>query len=341
MKNLVAVCDRQIEYAHRLMEYMNRKNSFFMKAAAFSEEDSIVEYGFQNKIDFLLISENILNEKTAAVKAKKKLVLSESRYPEHLSDIKNIYKYQPAGNIVREVMSSYEAENAVLRNDNRWRDRKKIIGIYTPAGGTRKTTFSLALGQILARQMPALYINMESFSGLQDILGLSCRSGLGDLLYYAKQPGADPAAKLPLMTVTVQNLDIVPPVQSPEDLRDISSLEWTEIFSGILSKSAYEVLLLEFGNEIRDIADIIEYCSVLYVPVREDPPAKAKIEEFEGYIKDKITDTGKIKKIRIPFNTVSALGKDFCENLIWSELGDYTRQLIQKERKIEEQGRYA
>jgi cellulose biosynthesis protein BcsQ len=341
MKNIIAVCDRDIEYAHRLMEYMNHKNSVFMKAAAFSEESSIVEYGSRNKISLLLISEDMLNEKTSSINAKKKVVLMESRGSSEFSETQNIYKYQSAENIVREVMSSYEAENMILKSEAVWRGKKRIICVYSPVGGARKTTFALALGQILARQVPVLYINLESFSGLREILGLSCQGDLGDLLYYAAQKETDPVAKLPFLTETVQELDVIPPVQSPDDLREISSSKLMELFSEILSRTAYETLIIEPGNEIQDIADIFEYCSEVYIPVREDPLARAKLENFEEYIEEKVSDIKKIHKIKLPFNMVSALGKEFSENLIWSELGDFVRGLIQKGSDIEQYRNFA
>ena len=335
MKNIIAVCDREVEYARKLMDYMNHKNSFFLKAAAFSKEDSIVEYGEEHDIDYLLISENMLNEKTKSVRAKKKIVLMENNKTEGAYSYKNIYKYQSAESIVREVMSSYEAENAALNDEKKWRGKKRIIGVYTPVGGTRKTSFALAAGQILARHTPVLYMNLEGFSGLEEILGCSGCGDLGDLLYYSKHSDTEPAAKLPVLTVTVQNVDIIPPAACPEDLHDISSAEWTGIFSSILTKTSYETLILDIGNEIRDIADILNYCTVVYMPVREDPMADAKIEDFELYMKTRNVDPEKIKKVKLPFNSVSVLGKEYCENLIWSELGDFTRSLIQKENVIE------
>ena len=334
MKNIIAVCDREVEYAHRLMDYMNHKNSFFMKAAAFSEEDSVIRYGEANEIDYLLISENMISEKTKTVKAKKKIMLMEEKRPEEYCGQNRVYKYQSAENIVREVMSSYEAENTAANDEEKWRGKKRIIGIYTPAGGTRKTSFALAMGQIIARHMPVLYMNLEGFSGLEEILGCSGAGNLGDLLYYAKHTGADPTAKLSMMTVTVQNLDIIPPVMCPEDLRDIGLSGWQGIFSSVLTKSVYEVLIIDIGNEVRDIAELLRYCTVVYMPVREDPLSEAKISDFEEYMKSRSVDLEKIKKVKIPFNSVSVLGKEYCENLIWSELGDYTRGLMQKEKII-------
>ena len=40
-----------------------------------------------------------------------------------------------------------------------------IIGVFSPLGRCLKTSFALALGQILAKERAVLYLNLESYSG--------------------------------------------------------------------------------------------------------------------------------------------------------------------------------
>lgn len=332
MQNIIAVCDHETEYAHKLMEFMNGKKAFMMKAAAFTDEERMREYSNSNKVDIMLLSENMVNETTISLRAGKKVMLKESKNKNAHPEIGNVYKYQSAEKILREVMSLYDAENLFLNEDTKWRERKQIIGIYTPAGGTRKTSFALTLGQILAKQSSVLYMNLEGFSGLETMLGMSFEHDLGELLYYAGHTGSNPVLKLPSLTVTLQNMDIIPPVQSPDDLKSIKTSKWIELFSGIMTGTDYDVLVLDLGNEINDLGYILDFCTSVYMPVREDPPAKAKIKDFYDYIKAAGVDTGKIKTLKLPFNTASKAGRDYYENLAWSELGDYTRQLLSKAR---------
>lgn len=328
MENLVAVCDKQAEYAHRLMEYMNRKNSFSLKAAAFSNEDSILEYARKNRVDLLLISENMLNDKTCFLKADKKLVLRETVGFEEYPDLRKIDKFQSAEKIVKEVMSMYEAEMSVARTARALRKNKKIIGVYAPQGSVRKNSFAFAIGQILSRTSSTLYINLESFAGLSEILGYSCKSDIGELLYYANQPGCDYVSKLPLVSVTIQNLDIIPSARSPEDITGVESSKWVEILSNIMARSSYESLVIDFGNEVGCVSDILEICTSVYVPISDEPLDCARLNDFERYMSARGVDTSKIQRVHLPYNKVKALGKEYYENLIWSELGDYVRGLI-------------
>lgn len=44
----------------------------------------------------------------------------------------------------------------------------------------------------------------------------------------------------------------------------------------------------------------------------------------------------KMRKIHVPFHTANRTGKAYFEELVWSELGDYVRQILRDGRRGEE-----
>ena len=44
----------------------------------------------------------------------------------------------------------------------------------------------------------------------------------------------------------------------------------------------------------------------------------------------------KMLKIHVPFHTANRTGKAYFEELVWSELGDYVRQILRDGRRGEE-----
>ena len=69
----------------------------------------------------------------------------------------------------------------------------EIIGIFSPLGRCLKTSFALTLGQILAKERAVLYLNMEEYSGFEELMG----KGFATMVEFhkrvleAKQAGAD------------------------------------------------------------------------------------------------------------------------------------------------------
>ncbi len=336
MRSVLAIADEEEEYAHRLMEYLSGKNAFLFQAMAFSREDSLCDYADANPIAILLLSENMISERTMKIKAEKRIIVREKRENGHVGE-PSVYKYQAADSLLKEVMSLYDAENAVLGETALWRGRRRIIGIYSPMGGTNKTAFALALAQLYARERAVLYINLEGFSGLSRMIGEEFTAGLSDFLYYVRQKNADPLGKLSLLTVSRQNLDILPPADSPEDLRSISAGKWIELFGKIMSASSYEVMILDLGCEIDDIALIAGYCSSFYVPVRDDPVSAVQAEEFAAYLKAHGSPELAPRFLHLPRPTAETPGSTYFENLVWGELGEYARGLINEEEQLGQQ----
>lgn len=332
MRSVLAIADSEEEYAHRLMEYLSGKNAFVFQAMAFSEEESLCEYAKTSPVEILLLSENMISERTMKIKAENRIIIREKREDTRTNEA-SVYKYQRADSLLREVMSFYDAENEVLGESAKWRGSRQVIGIYSPVGGTQKTAFALTLAQLYAKERPVLYMNLEGFSGLSKILGEEFSAGLSDLLYYARQKNADPMGKLSVLTVSRQNLDILPPADSPEDIRSITSGKWVELFGKILNSCSYETLILDLGSEIDDIALIAGFCTSFYVPARSDPLSAAKLQEFKDYLDARGAKEIRMRFLNLPFHSAAQLGSEYFDNLIWSELGDFTRGLIKEERE--------
>ena len=171
------------------------------------------------------------------------------------------------------------------------------------------------------------------------MLGIKFESGLSDLLYYSKQKNINIGARLSETTISLQNLDILPPAEFPEDIKDIKPVFWSELFSDILNETKYDHLIIDIGAEVSDICSVISFCDRVFVPLRKDKLAEAKNKDFREYIKNANVPLEKLKEIILPFNTAYDLGRGYYENLIWSELGDYTRNLIKEEMKCGLQNR--
>lgn len=88
-------------------------------------------------------------------------------------------------------MDCYGAEKAAHEGSPVMKKSTSVIGVYSPVGRTQKTSFALTLGQILAKDRAVLYLNLESYSGFEQILGETYERNLSDLLYFVRQENAN------------------------------------------------------------------------------------------------------------------------------------------------------
>ena len=332
-RHVFAVCDVEVEYAYNFMEYLNRKKSLPFEVQAFTGPDVLCEFVRKQPVEILLISDKAVTEEVRRLKVGKLIILSEGVHSPELDQYPSVYKYQASDEIIREVMDCYSAEKAAVSADAVFKKEAAVIGVYSPVGRTQKTSFAVTLGQILAKEKAVLYLNMENYSGFEELLGEDYQRNLSDLLYYARQENVNLVHKLQGMVRSLQNLDYVPPAVGPMDIQEADIKEWTLILKQIAENSSYEAVILDLGDGVGDLFRILDLCTQIYMPVRNDAFSAAKISQFENLLRawDYTGVLEKIRKVKLPFHSTSRTGRGYFEDLVWSELGDTVRQLLRKE----------
>lgn len=332
-KNIFAVCDLEVKYAYNFMDYLNQRRNLPFEVQAFTSPQILCEFAKTHPVEILLISDKAMCEEVRRLQVGKLIVLTEGVHNPELDQYPSIYKYQASDNVVREVMDCYGAEKAARESAPAWKRQADVIGVYSPVGRCQKTSFALTLGQVLARDRPVLYLNMESYSGFEQLMGEVWERNLSDLLYYIRQEDANIVHRLGGMVQTVQNLDFVPPALAPMDIQCTGAGDWLKLIDSLVRESAYETLILDLGDCVQELYQILDACTRIYVPVRGDAVSTAKLEQFENLLQ--MWDYGgvlkKIQKIRPPFYSTNRTGRNYVEELVWSELGDFVRQLQRKE----------
>lgn len=333
-KEIFAVCDTEAEYARNFMDYLNRKKNTPFEVQAFTSPESLLAFAKENHIELLLISAEAMCREIHDMNIGKVVILTEGVQPPELGCYAGVYKYQSSAQIVREVMACYGEEKSVLPVQvPAMKKSTKILGVYSPLGRCLKTSFALALGQILARDKPVLYLNLEEYSGFEELFGQRYAGTLSDLLYFVRQGEPNLSVKMGSMVRTIGILDFIPPVQSPLDIRGTPWQDWVCLLQEIVMHSSYEALILDIGNGIDEVFQLLDMCGTVYMPVRSDRMSLCKIAQFENLLRilDYSQVLAKTVKMKLPFYSGIQRGNFEAEQLVWSELGDYVRELIRKE----------
>lgn len=328
MKHVMAVYDVDPLYAARFAEVVNQKEKIPFEVIAFSTMERLKQFAKEQPLEILLISGEIDRKEAESVGAGKIITLSGGEGEPQAQSGFDVYKYQSSDNIIREVMACYgeQAETAPAGSSRR---RAQILGVYSPVSRCLKTSFAITVGKLLSQDSRTLYVNLEEFSGLSDLTHTEYRKCLSDLLYFYCGGSFHPL-RLSSAVYAMEGLDYIPPVRYPEDLEQAGPEQIGGLLKAIAAESAYETLVVDVGSCKRTAVEVLKLSSLVYMPVKEDSVSRAKLEEFDRYLER--SGNGflqeKIRRLKLPYHSCFGRQENYLDQLLWGELGDYTRQLL-------------
>ena len=316
----------------RFAGYAGKREGNPFAIHAFTDQATLRAYMDSDRADILLAGTDMVDpELEEKVKKDGSVLLYLSGTPGNsVGDYPVVYKYQSTERILRDVMACYEEHHP--ETGRKKNVRARIYGVYSPVGRCYKTTFSLALGQVLADRAPTLYVNLEDVSGFPLLMKQNFEEDLSDIFY---QHRVDKNGNVNLYRVVrnMGKLAYVPPVACPEDIRNASPAELAAIVEIMGATDAYEHLVLDLGNGITDPLPLLRMCRKVYVPMKEDPVSEAKVETWINYLRENGNGDilRKMKKLVLPCYASLEHGCSDYRNLRYGPLGKYVEQLIREE----------
>lgn len=332
-KSIFAVCDLESSYACNLMDYLNEKRTTPFEVQAFTNVESLENFAKTHEIEILLISTRAMCNEIRNLPVRRTIILSEGEPLQDLEEYPFVYKYQSSDQILSEVMEYYVEDHPQPHTLASSAKNTRIYGIYSPVGRTRKTSFALALGEILAETKQVLYLNFESFSGFEELFGTSYRTDLSDLIYFARQKEGNLIYKFNSVVQTFHELHYIPPALSPVDIRDVSWEEWIEFLRQIISFGDYDIIILDLSDQVDELFQLLKECDRIYMPVQDDMISQAKLLQYEKLLHmlelDEIEE--KTKRIRLPVQPLQKESGNLTQQLVWGEMGNFVRRMMWEE----------
>lgn len=155
-----------------------------------------------------------------------------------------------------------------------------LIGVYSPIHRIGKTKFAMGLGKELAKKEPVLYLNLEEYAGGDFYFHDQPGQTLADLLYYTRQEKGNLGLRISMMAGQDEELDYILPMPYVQDMQGVSAEEWLKLFDQILENCIYEKVILDLGDSVNGLFQILEACHTVYTPYIEDGAARAKLNQY-------------------------------------------------------------
>lgn len=279
-KNMV-ICDSETEYALRLADYLSGKKELALQVKICESPEQVAVIRRETAVDILLVDEKMQFKEGELAGIPKVMYLSVAAATDRNSPVCRIFRYQSGEDIYTCIIETL-AESGMGEFWNvRKRERGKLIGIYSPVHRLGQTAFALGKGIEMAATSNVLYMNLEPYAGIGGYFPEEKTRNLSMLLYYAKQETGNPSLLITTLVRQMKGLDYIPPVFFPEDLKTVTASEWLWLFGEILSHSIYDALILDLGDCIQGLFEILKACDELYMPTADDRLAVSKIYQFE------------------------------------------------------------
>ncbi len=299
-ENIMALCDTEEEYAQLMTEFLKKSRELPWKIHTYtSVQELMKEEG--GSLSLLVVSESAYGEELQKLEALRTVVLSESGVMKW-EGVCYVDKYRQAEDVLKELFQIYMeiADTRLPRLKNS--GNITFIGNYSPVRRAMQTSFSLTMGQILAKEHATLYLNFEHYAGIPELRPDIQSSDMADLLYFLKADKERFGLRLRSICKHMGNMDYIPPMKSGQNLLTVTASEWAALLQRIEELGEYEYVILDLSESMQGLFEILRGCKVVFTLTQEDRIARSKLLQYEQllalYEYEDVLE--KTRRLRIP-----------------------------------------
>ena len=307
-------------FAVKLAEYINSRHLLSLQVIVYTQKEAALKSVEHYETEILIA--DVQEELEWFKDITDTIVYLNNGY----EDTENsIAKYQSADKLVKKIMARMTGFRTCATGDKRTR----IGCIYSPASKCFKTTLALSLGLWSAKEGKSLFINLEQFAGLNNVLS-SAAGGLSQALYHYKVAGRQGLGKIIACTDELCGMEYFYPVTCAEDLAELENKEFIDFLSLIIESNRYEYIWIDVGNVYANPWKLMEVCDEIIVPNPLDYVGRRKVSQMENYLvaSGRAELLSKFRKVELSYNETFA-GYDInCEMLLRQNYGQEIKEIL-------------
>lgn len=326
-KSRIALCDWNAEYVFKLEEYLRSVEYLPFTVDVYTEYERYAECKDKYHYEGAVIAEGFCEEELIREDSNC-LILTEER----TQTDRHVYRYQPADMILQEIMEMISASGSIKEESFKLGKGCCLIGMYSPVRRCLQTSFALTMGQLLAKRNRVLYMSFETYSGVIGRFAEGSTSGedMADLLYYYKNMPEEFSMHFKAVINRINGLECVPSAFSYFDVQQISGEDWEGFLEKVRETGSYEYIILDLSDNIQGNFSLLKSCSKIYSMQFSDANARAKKKHYERLLQE-------LHYKEIPEKTrwctlpQFAYLPDSPEQLLYSELAEYAREILKED----------
>lgn len=257
MKKLqLIIADTDSLYLRSFGEYiLSSKLNQKFDIKLFSNSDSLKQYiESEQPIDIILIQPNLFDREQFLEYKGIVLFLLEDESAQN-KDRKGVFKYKPLNQLLSSTLSAYYEHHASLTGIAGNAGKTKVVSVYSPAGGTGKTTFAASIGRQLAQKgNKVFYLNFELFNSTSLYFHSNEDSPSLQILYYLKAKPSQLLSKIEALKKydSDSNIDYFDIPPCPDEMIAIKKEDVKILIQALIETGQYDYILIDLDSSVHE-----------------------------------------------------------------------------------------
>ena len=330
MKKQLAICDCDERYRSSMQNYLMKKLTEF-EVITFRSLSEAIDYSKKQTFAIFLLGEHVYEKELQNLQALQIFILREDG-EKQIAEYPYLEKYQSMETLIREILTEYAEHRPMDSMICRCIKKTKLHVFYSPVKQRQQIKAAMALGQILVGSgKRVLYLNLQAFSGWEELETKDGFADITDLLYFADRQESNLFYRIQSMKQTSGGVDYFAPAEDFTDLLRVSEEEWTGLLDKLLEAGKYTDIIWNLSEICQGFYRILEKSDCVYSMCGETREEQRAIEQYQKLLakREMSSVPEKTKWIEQPLEcmerdvSIEWLGK--------TALGKYMKGLVQED----------
>ncbi len=161
----------------------------------------------------------------------------------------------------------------------------EIISVFSTGEDVSRQVFAFSLANQYAALKKTLYIDLDIFQVLPELLGYKADKGLSEFIYFLKQNHPNIINKMNGIITKINNLDYIEGVSFATDLYELTAEDINQWLNEIMLTTDYEVIVFDIGCYFQAILELFRNTGQLLLLLGENTWEQVKYNNFKEQLK--------------------------------------------------------
>jgi len=251
------IADIDVDYIESMYRFFMDMYSDRLNIIAYTDMNLLDKYLTDNsgKSDVLLISTDMISD-WSLIKSKisgTMISLTSIRNMDRINGIPAICKYQSGDKIISDIFGHFSENSEQEININDGKCNAKVFAVYSPIGGSGKSSVAIAISKILSgHASKVFYLNLETVATTFSFLDCSSKYSLSNIFYSIKEKSRN----LPLKIEAAKNIDIssgvnfFAPAESALEIEEMLPEEIIILVEQLKLLGQYDYIIIDMSSSL-------------------------------------------------------------------------------------------